>query len=256
MGNPIKNMVKAAKAGGIVLNKYFGRNLQRIQKTSNHDYYTKADIESEGAIINILTKSFPTYSIYSEEAGSLRKKSEYTLVVDPLDGTFNFIIGIPNYSIPIALLRYDKVIASVIYQPHLDLVYHAEKGNGAYMGKTPLKVNKHYSYAQSTIAYLAGSISSRNYNCTTLKKLEMNGAMRILTNWSPANDFCLLASGKIEAVVNYVMEKHDYLAGKLLAQEAGAIITDFKGNIFKQDIKESFIAANGKRIINKVIESL
>lgn len=249
-------MIKAAKAGGMVLNKYFGQNLKRIQKTSNADYYTKADIESEAAIINVLTKAFPLYNIFSEEAGNLKKKSIYTLVVDPLDGTYNFIIGVPNYSIPIALLRYDKVIASVIYQPHLNLVYHAEKGKGAHMGTTPLKVNKNYNYNQSTIAYMAGSISSRKYNTTVIKKMELRGAMRVLTNWSPANDFCMLASGKIEAVVNYVMEKHDYLAGKLLAQEAGAIISDFKRNIIKQDIKETFVAANGKRILKKVIDSL
>ena len=98
-----KNIIKAAVAGGKITKKYFGKVLELEGKTRPSDFRTKADLESEKAIIKILEKSFPTYNIISEEAGEINKNSEYTFEIDPLDGTNNFVLGIPYFSIGIGL---------------------------------------------------------------------------------------------------------------------------------------------------------
>ncbi len=97
------------------------------------DFQTEADLESEKRILSILKTEFPKYNIYSEEDGKFYHDSEYTFVIDPLDGTNNFVMGIPNFSVSIALFCKNEAIAGVVYQPILDQTYSALKGKGSFL---------------------------------------------------------------------------------------------------------------------------
>src|SRR3989338_1377041 len=134
-----KEIIRAAKAGGEVVRKYFGTVLTIVEKSKASDVRTEADVESEAAIISILKKAFPAYNIFSEECGLIDKKSEYTFYIDPLDGTNNFVLGIPNFSVLIALAHGREAIFGLVYLPMLDVFYHAEKGKGAFLGSKSIK---------------------------------------------------------------------------------------------------------------------
>lgn len=253
MAQSIKKIIKAAKAGGAVLRTYFGKSLETVQKTMAADFRTKADLDSEETILKIFAKEFPDYNIYSEELGEKKKGSEYTLIIDPLDGTNNFVLGLPNFSVSIGLLKNDEIVTGAIYLPFMDQTYWAEKGNGAFRDSVKLKVNSESDIKKSSVSITCGYTSAYGFSDSLIKKLNDRLLKRFLVNWSPAYDFCLLASGKIEAVVSHNLDIYDYVAGKLIATEAGVLITDFSGKSCP-DKEGIFIASNGSALHQELVK--
>ncbi len=252
----IDDIIAAAKAGGKIARKYFGEVLEIEQKSTIVDFRTKADLESERAILKILSEKFPSYNIFSEEAGNIDKKSAYTFIVDPLDGTNNFTLGIPNFSVSIGLLQDNRCIAGVIYIPLLDKTYFAEEGKGAFCDETKISVSQESLMEKSTVSYTCGYINERRLELELLKKLFSLNTKRYLRNWSPAFDYCLLASGKIEAIINNDNELYDYIAGKIIAREAGAIITDFSGQPQNDKETTQFVASNTQKLHKELLKLL
>lgn len=193
--------MRAAKAGGKVVRNYFGKVLTIVEKSMASDVRTEADVESEAAIIAILEKAFPTYNIFSEECGLLDKKSEYTFYIDPLDGTNNFVLGIPNFSVSIALVRGTETIFGLVYLPITNLMYHAVKGEGAFCNGGKLKPSTETRLERSASAFSAGYDCPKDFIVNTFGELSRH-CKRVLFSWSVSSDFCLIASGKIETVVN------------------------------------------------------
>jgi len=251
-----KDVIKAAKAGGAITKKYFGKVLELEGKSTPADFRTKADLESEKAIIKILSKKFPTYNIVSEEAGEINKNSEYTFIIDPLDGTNNFVLGMPYFSTCIGLMKGDTTIFGVVYNPILKNIYFAEKGKGAYLNGKRISVNKNASLEESSLSYVGSYKVPIAHSPESMSKLY-HKCKRVLNNWSVLLDFCLLASGKIEAVtlVSDVC-LHDYVAGKLIAKEAGAMITDLNGDPEINDKNCISLSTNGTAIHNEILEIL
>ena len=252
----IDHIIEAAKAGGEICEKYFGQVLDTEEKTAISDFRTKADTESEDAILAVLKEKYPDYNIYSEETGETDNKSEFTFIVDPLDGSNNFVLGIPNFSVSIALLRENEVIAGVTYLPMLHHVYYAEKGKGAFVNGERIEVNDESEIKKSTVSYTCGYLTDRTYMVSLKDKLNNVGIKRLLDNWSPAVDFALVASGKFEAVINNNNEIYDYVAGKIIAREAGAKITDFNGNIIDNDREPQFLLSNGAKVHEELLTIL
>jgi myo-inositol-1(or 4)-monophosphatase len=248
-----KNLIKAAHASGKVLRKYFGKALTIVEKSTAFDLQTEADLGSEKVILKILKAEFPKYNIHSEEQGEINNKSDYTIVIDPLDGTNNFVLGIPNFTVSIAILYKNESIAGVVYQPIIDKTYFAEKGKGAFLGKRKINVNNVTDYERITIGYGCGYQTKRDYLSQLINALHENTHKRILLNWSPAYDFCMLASGKIESLISDNWELYDYAAGKLIAIEAGAKIIDFTGKKEDNFTNSKFIASNGIKTSNYIL---
>lgn len=247
-----ENIIKSAKAGGKILLKYFGENLKTEQKSTKSDLRTIADTESEKEILKILKKEFPKNNIWSEECDYIDNKSEFTFVIDPLDGSMNFITGIPYFSISIALLKDNVPILAIVYDPITDNVYSAEKDRGAYLNNKKINVNKESDIEKCSVAYITGYRSPRNYFLKLTEKLDQYKVKRVLAMWSVALDFCIFSQGKIEAIVHNGSELYDRMAGKLIAEEAGALITDFKGNRkFKDD---KFLVTNGTGIHKELLK--
>jgi len=250
-----KKIVQAAKAGGEMLKKYFGQDLKLKEKTTIADFVSKADLESEAKILKYLSQSFPSYNLHSEERGIINKGSEYTLVIDPLDGSNNFILGLTNFSVAISLLQNKEVIRSVTYLPMSGQVYWAVEGGGAYSGNRRLRVNKQTDIKRSTVAYV-GSYGDWNKNLAGfLVKSGQKQTKRVVNNWSPAIDFSLLAAGKLEVVINRGNEIYDYLGGKLMVREAGGKITDFNSRA-TSDLAPQFVASNGTKLHQEILKLL
>lgn len=249
----LKILIKAAHAGGKVLLKYFGKGLKPIEKSTVSDFQTEADLKSEKSILAILKKEFPKYNIFSEEEGKIEKDSEYTFVIDPLDGTNNFVLGIPNFSVSIALFYKNEAIVGVVYQPILDQTYYAIKGKGAFINGKKIKVNNVISPKKITIAYGCGYTTKRDYLAKIMHTLVNSDHKRIITNWSIACDYCLLACGRIESVVSDGIELYDYGAGKLIAKEVGAQVVDFTGKKEIDYSNDSFVISNTSEISKYVV---
>lgn len=248
----IKDIIAAAENSGEIIRKYFGNTLEIEEKSTIADFKTKADLESEQGIIALLSEKFPNYNILSEEAGSVDRQSEYTLVIDPLDGTNNFVLGIPNFTVSIGLLKGDRCVAGVTHAPLLNQTYSAEEGKGAFCNGKPISVSQETVLERSTVSYTCGYINNPQFEIKLLKKLQVSNVKRYLTNWSPAFDYCLLASGKIETIINNNNELYDYIAGKIIAREAGAIITDFRGKLQDDRQTSQFVASNKQEIHSQI----
>jgi myo-inositol-1(or 4)-monophosphatase len=247
-----KMIITAAKAGGKIVKNYFGKVLAIEEKSAVQDVRTKADIESEAAIISILEKSFPKYNIFSEECGFIDRKSDYTFYVDPLDGTNNFVSGIPNFSVSIALAKNKETLFGVVYLPLIDLAYYASKGGGAFCNNGEITRSSESDLAKSAVGFICDYHCPRPYIAKTTGNLTMF-VKRMLWSWSGAADMCILASGKIESLLNKNTELWDFLAGKLIAKEAGCVVTDLKGKPEENDFNREFLASNNLAIHKKVL---
>lgn len=240
----IQTLVDAVRAGGDIVKQYFGQALQTEQKSSVGDLRTKADVESEQAILAVLKKAFPNFNIYAEESGAIDNKSEYTLVIDPLDGTSNFVLGIPDFAISIGLLKGDEAVAGVIYNPILDQLYTAEAGKGAFLNGKKIHVNQEVDMTRATISYTCGYNTTREYTQSTIGTLRDAKVKRIVDHWAPAYDYCLLASGRLEAVISKEGDLEDYVAAKVLVTEAGGKVTGLTGQPVNGRAAD-FVATNG-----------
>lgn len=256
MNQKYKNLIKAVEKSGNIVSSYFGKSLKTQSKGVPLNFVTQADLESEKNLFKAIQKNFPRYNIISEEAGFINKKSDYTFVLDPLDGTLNLKIGLPYFSVTLALLNKDEVIFTVVNNPVIHQTFFAKKGKGAYLNNKRIKVNQITNFQNIIVAYTCGWKTPRARVRNVMKEMNSLGIKRVLTNWAPVFDFCLLASGKIEAIVCYNNELHDFIGGRLLIKEAGGKITDYRGNLTRNDRQSTFLATNGTKIHNQIVKIL
>lgn len=256
MEQTLDHLIAAARAGGEVLRQRFGHHGQVTRKTTAADVQTEADVASERAILALLERDFPDCTIVAEESGRLERRSDRTILVDPLDGTNNYVLGIPHLAVSLALLEGDTLVAAVVHQPMLRQTYWASRGGGAYLDGHRIYVNQEAAVRQATVAQVYPyRITSAEVGART-DGLWQLGCRRVLLVWASALDFCLLASGKIEAVVHHGSEFYDYAAGKLIAREAGAKITTLTGASEADDHNLQFLASNGTAIHHRLISVL
>ena len=137
-------MIKASEKASKILIKDFGE-IEKLQvsKKGPKDFVTNSDLKTEKIIIDELKKARPNYSILSEEEGVVNNKDKNnTWIIDPIDGTINYLHGVPHFAISIALKSYDQIIAGLIYDPIKDEMFYAEKNNGTYLNNQRIKVSK------------------------------------------------------------------------------------------------------------------
>ena len=232
----------AAKKAGKILLHYFGKK-ENIREKFNKTLVSEADIQANEIIIKTIRKNFPEHRILSEETGFEDSKSDYKWVIDPLDGTHNFLHGIPLFGTSIALEHKNEIILGVLYFPIMKMVAVAEKGKGAFLNGKKLRVSGRKVMDHSFIAF--------EYAYTNRKeKVSFLGRFTHTTidfrNFGSAiYDLLLVACGKCDGFVILSTHEWDIAAGFLLVEEAGGMITDLKGK--KWSISEDkFVISNGK----------
>ena len=253
MDNRLIHMLRAARQAGKILRRYFGETLETSIKTSITDLQTKADLEAEERILSILEKEYPEYNIHSEERGFEDKGSDYTFIIDPMDGTNNFSLGIPNISISIALMHRDVTLSGVVHSPFLEGTYYATRGDGAFFDGLRVYASKETELPQSTIVTSKGYGSPLNFERQLMKELHEKKTKRILNPWSTAYAMTLIGAGHIEGMVSCGAEIYDIAAAKLIAREAGALVTDLKGNQ-DDDRNNFFMVSCTKELQKELIE--
>lgn len=235
---------QAATAAGKILKEYFIKEPE-ITKKGPVDIVTAADIASEKIIIEILSKNFPDHFIISEESDEIKGNSDFKWIIDPLDGTTNFANKLPIFSVSIALYKGKDPLLGIVFNPCTNELYSALKGNGAFLGKKKIFVSKKENINDSLIVTgfpynfmeILDELSKRFFNV-----LKVSRGVRRLG--SAALDLCFVASGVFEGFFEQNLKPWDTAAGFIIAQEAGAVITDFTNNNYNPYMNE-IIASNG-----------
>lgn len=212
-----------------------------ITEKSYKDLVTDCDIASEKAIISVLREAFPGSAFHSEEAG-YEAGEDWLWVIDPLDGTHNFVYGLPNYGISIAGVREDEFIVGLIYLPETKDCFFAYKNNGAYLNDKKIGVSSR-ELEQSMIAYdnqfQNHPLMLKNF------KLVIDSCFTIRIFGSAVVDLCRVAEGILDARIFHKPKLVDFAAGALIVEEAGGCATDINGEKITLN-SGSIVASNGR----------
>ncbi|MBM3468828.1 MAG: inositol monophosphatase [Alphaproteobacteria bacterium] len=224
-------MISAAEKAGRALTRDFGEVEQlQVSRKGLGDFVSTADHRAEKIIIQELNKARPGYSFLLEETGSIEGTDpEHCWIVDPLDGTLNFLHGIPQFCVSLALKKKDEIIAGVIFNPILDELYCSEKGKGAFLNQRRLRVSgrRHLDEALITIGTpYRNQVDITAFNHTDRLIGKVAGMRRF---GSAALDLAYVAAGKFEASYATHLQAWDMAAGILMVKESGGYVCDSQG---------------------------
>jgi len=220
----------ARRAGGIINRASRNLDVIAVREKAANDFVSDVDREAEQAIIRTLRDAYPTHAILAEESGA-SGQSEYQWIIDPLDGTTNFLHGFPQYAVSIALLHKGIINQAVVYDPGRNDLFTATKGRGAYLNESRLRVSKR--------AFLKPSLIGTGFPYRQLEHLDTYlGMMRdVIKNTagvrrpgSAALDLAYVAAGHLDGFWELGLSKWDIAAGALLITEAGGLVGDLQGN--------------------------
>jgi len=233
--NYLKFAIKLAKESGNMLEKMQNKAKIKTYKGKEGDFALDADIKSEKYIMKAIKKKFPTHTILTEESGEHLKDSDYTWIIDPLEGTLNYAHKLPIWAVNIALWYKGQALLGVVYEPKLNELFYAEKGKGAYLNGKRIKVNKDKEVLKS---FFTGNVK---HFC------ELNISRHLLRYYGCAGvELAYVAAGRFTARVK--LSGKDVFgngAGTILITEAGGKITDPRGKKWNLD-SNGIIASNGK----------
>ncbi|MDX1810322.1 MAG: inositol monophosphatase family protein [Gammaproteobacteria bacterium] len=236
--NPMVNIaVRAARnAGNIIIRSANQIDTLKIAEKSQNDYVSEVDHKAEQEIIKVINKAYPAHSILAEESGA-SGKGDYQWIIDPLDGTTNFLHGFPQFAVSIALKFKDQLEVAVIYDPMRDELFTASRGQGAQLNGRRIRVSPRRTLKG---ALLGTGIPFREHQnledyLETMKVL-LPGTAGVRRAGSAALDLAYVAAGRLDAFWEYELNAWDIAAGCLLIQEAGGVVTDMSGN---KDVLES-----------------
>ncbi|MDO4998594.1 MAG: inositol monophosphatase family protein [Neisseria sp.] len=250
--NPFLNTaLKAARRAGDMMIRS-SKNLDTIKVDSKafNDFVSEVDQHAEQTLVNALLDAYPQHKITTEETGSHgNSHSEYEWIIDPLDGTSNYLHGHPQYAISMALLHKGVLQDALVYAPERNDVYMASRGKGALLNDRRIRVSNRIELNQCLIG-TGFPVVDQSMMDTYLAILrdflaQTAGARR---EGAASLDLCSLAAGRFDGFFEFNLKPWDIAAGALIAREAGAIVTDFDG---EQNWLETgdIVAANPKVLV-------
>jgi len=248
--HPMLNMaVKAARAAGAIINRAaLDVESVRISQKQVNDFVTEVDHASERAIIETLLTAYPDHGIWAEESGREHgsASSDHVWVIDPLDGTTNFIHGFPVYCVSIALLVRGRVEQAVVYDPTRNDLFTATRGRGAYVNDRRLRVSKRIQLKDSLIATGFPFRPGDNFNVYLRMMADvMQRTAGLRRPGAAALDLAYVAAGFTEGFFETGLSPWDVAAGSLLVTEAGGLVGNFTGESDFLEQKEC-VAGNPK----------
>lgn len=234
---------KAARAAGPILEAGY-ENLSGVQAKGDHDVVTDTDYRSERAILEIIRKEFPGHSVRSEEEGEQVTGSDYMWYVDPLDGTANFLSGVPYFSVSIAAAHQGTVVAGVVFNPVTGEFYHAVKGGGAYLGEQRIHVSTTAQLSSSIIATAFAPEEREIKEGARLIETIALSVRRTVINFAPALDLCNIARGRMDGLVDNGSTPEDHAGASIILQEAGGVLQNLGSDTWNVD-RTGTVASNG-----------
>jgi myo-inositol-1(or 4)-monophosphatase len=248
--------VKAArKAGGIITRASFDIDKLNVRAKRQNDFVSEVDHAAEDAIISILRDAYPTHGFLAEESGEKDVKAEYVWVIDPLDGTTNFLHGFPQFCVSIGLLHKGKPLNAVIYDPNRNELFTATKGAGAFLNDRRIRVSK--------TDKLQDALMGTGFPFRELDHLDeylrgMKALMKVCSGirrpGAAALDLAWVAAGRTDGFWEMGLSPWDMCAGALLVREAGGLVGDFDGE--DQFMETGRIVATNAKLFSAVLKAV
>jgi len=256
--HPMLNIaVRAARSAGNVITRAFEQpDKIEIESKGTNDFVTNVDISAEQAIIETLQKSYPDHCIISEEYGVIEgKDKDFQWIIDPLDGTANFVKGIPHFAVSIALKVKGKLDQAVVYDPIRGELFTASRGKGAQLNGFRIRVKQSKDLNGAIVAtgfpfkkkqHLDAYMSM--FKSLFVKTADMRRA------GSAALDLAYVAAGRVDGFFEIGLKPWDTAAGELLIIEAGGLVTDFTGG--HNHSKSGNIVASSPRLLKEILKDI
>lgn len=235
--------ISAAYEAGRMLKEKFGRLVSYDEKDAHGDIVTEADHAAEAIILGKISAVFPHHHIRSEELGDNAVQSEWTWLVDPLDGTNNYAIGLPVFAVSITLLYKDTPVMAVIYEPITDRMYTTNKSGGAYCNNTPVSLLGAKTFHKARVGWIQGHSVQNDPAAVALRHYIDVNTKRMMRLWAPTLQWCMLARGDLDGIILYNSEGEDLYSGFLMVQEAGGIVIDYEGQAVSRLLGNPYLIA-------------
>jgi myo-inositol-1(or 4)-monophosphatase len=255
--HPLLNIaVRAARKAGSIINRAAleGGGYEVRTKRMN-DFVTKVDHAAEEAIIEIVRKAYPDHAVLAEESGVAEGSAEYQWIIDPLDGTTNFIHGFPQYAVSIGIRHRDALAHGVIYDPVKNELFTASKGRGAFLNDRRIRVSKCLRLGDALVGtgFPFKEVERIDLYSKQLRNLMQKSA-GVRRAGAAALDLAYVACGRLDAFWELGLSPWDMAAGALMIQEAGGLVGDTRGNDGWLDSGE--IACATPKIYPTLLEAL
>ena len=255
--HPMLNIaVRAARRAGSVINRAAleGGGFE-VRAKQRNDFVTKVDHAAEAAIIETVRKAYPDHAVLAEESGATPGQAEYQWIIDPLDGTTNFIHGFPQYCVSIAIRHRGALAHGVIYDPTQNELFTASKGRGAFLTDRRIRVSK---CARLGDALIGTGFPFREVDrielYTRQLKTMMQTAAGVRRAGAAALDLAYVACGRLDAFWEMGLSAWDMAAGALMILEAGGLVGDLRGDAGYLDSGE--IACATPKVFSALLEAL
>ena len=249
--------VKAARRAGSIINRAaLDRTQLEIRAKRANDFVTQVDKAAEAAIIGIIRQAYPGHAILAEESGDLpREKAEYRWVVDPLDGTTNYIHGFPQYCVSIAVQHRGATAHGVVYDPSKNELFTASKGSGAFLDDRRMRVSKCTQLKEALVGtgFPFKEMSRLDLYFKQLRQVMQNSS-GVRRAGAAALDLAYVAAGRMDAFWEMGLAPWDMAAGALMIQEAGGLVGDLSGDA--NYLESGDIAAATPKVLPQLLAAL
>lgn len=222
----------AAYEAGRLTRERFGTLSHYDEKDDHGDIVTEVDHLAEAIILAKIRLIFPKHKIRSEEYGENWLQSDWMWLVDPLDGTNNFAVGLPLFAISITLVFKQYPVLAVIYEPMTDRLYVSGAGEGATCNTLPITINKAKDFKKARVGWIQGHAVQNEERAVRLRHYIDVHTKRMMRLWAPTLQWTMLARGDLDGIIVYNSEGEDLYSGLLMVQEAGGVVIDYDGNTF------------------------
>lgn len=254
---PLLNIaVNAARQAGEIIIRHMEQvDHLMVTAKSNNDYFSEVDVKAEQAIINTIHKSYPEHGILAEESGSQETNSDTVWIIDPLDGTSNYLHGFPFFSVSIAIKVKNRIEHAVVYDPLRHECFAASRGRGARLNDRRIRVSKQ---TQLNASLLGSGFSSRdsvlNHKYLPAFEALMDKCAGMRRTGSAALDLAYVASGRIDGFWQFGLKPWDIAAGSLLITEAGGLISDLHGG--DDFLKSGHVVAGAPKVFKSLLQTI
>jgi len=246
MSNYLDTAIEAARIGaGVLAKKLSAKKERQISSKQTFDFVTEVDLLSEREIISFIHGRHPEHAILAEESGEKESDSALQWIIDPLDGTTNYIHGFPAFAVSIALRKNDDILVGAIADPVREEIFYAEKGFGAFLNGAPISVSEEARFGRSLIAtgfpFRAKHLTDAYFNVFISMFHEVSDLRRA---GSAALDLAYVACGRLDGFWEIGLNAWDIAAGSLIVCEAGGQVCDIFGQPNHLDTGH-IVASNG-----------
>jgi myo-inositol-1(or 4)-monophosphatase len=248
--------VRAARRAGSIINRAsLSGGALNVRSKRVNDFVTQVDQAAEEAIIEIVRKAHPDHGFLAEESGRAAGAAEYVWIIDPLDGTTNFIHGFPQYCVSIAVEHRGALAQGVVYDPVKNELFTASKGRGAFLNDRRIRVSKCTRLKESLVGtgFPFKELSRLDLYTGQLRNL-IQGSAGVRRAGAAALDLAYVACGRLDAFWEMGLSPWDMAAGALLIQEAGGLVGDFSGEA--RYMQSGDISAATPKVFPQLLEAL